>query len=97
VEIQAAAAEIVGQVRQQTAPRALILHTCRFGPHSKGDDTRPEAEVERMRFERDPLHIHAPRLSEAERLQIEAEVEKEVAAAFEQALVDPFPSLERQP
>ena len=97
VEIQAAAAEIVGQVRQQTAPRALILHTCRFGPHSKGDDTRPEAEVERMRFERDPLHIHAPRLSEAERLQIEAEVQKEVAAAFEQALVDPFPSLERQP
>ena len=49
-----------------------------------------------MRFERDPLRIHAPRLSEAERLQIEVKVEKEVAAAFEQALVDPFPSLEGQ-
>ena len=72
----------------------MILHTCRFGPHSKGDDTRPEAEVERMRFERDPLRIHAPRLSEADRLQIEAEVEKDVSAAFEGALADPFPVLE---
>jgi TPP-dependent pyruvate/acetoin dehydrogenase alpha subunit len=97
LEIQSAATGVLAQVRAEAAPRALILHTCRFGPHSKGDDTRPEAEVERMRFERDPLRIHAPRLSEADRLQIEAEVEKEVAIAFEQALADPFPKMEEQP
>jgi TPP-dependent pyruvate/acetoin dehydrogenase alpha subunit len=94
MEIQAAAAETVEQVRQQSAPRALILHTCRFGPHSKGDDTRPEAEVEQLRIERDPLRIHASRLNEMERLEIEAEVENSVKAAFEQSLVDPFPSMD---
>ena len=35
------AGELLDEVRSQGAPRALILHTCRFGPHSKGDDTRP--------------------------------------------------------
>ena len=31
---------LLGESRQSSAPQALILHTCRFGPHSKGDDTR---------------------------------------------------------
>lgn len=93
LEIQAAAMGLVNEVRRQCAPRALILHTCRFGPHSKGDDTRPEAEVDRLRLERDPLRIHASRLGAGERLKIEDEVEKEVLTAFEQALKDPAPEL----
>jgi pyruvate/2-oxoglutarate/acetoin dehydrogenase E1 component len=40
---------------------------------------------------RDPLEIHAPRLAPGERLAIEAEVNAQLAAAFEQALADPYP------
>ena len=79
------------QVRQYSAPRALILHTCRFGPHSKGDDTRPAAQIEHLRRERDPIIIHAARLPEVERLEIEASVNEEVKRAFQYALSDPLP------
>lgn len=94
--IHAAAGQAVAQIRQESAPRALILDTCRFGPHSKGDDTRPAAEVERMRLARDPLPIHAARLVLDQRLAIENEVEREVRQAFQQALADPYPALPGQ-
>ncbi|MCI0518757.1 MAG: thiamine pyrophosphate-dependent dehydrogenase E1 component subunit alpha [Chloroflexi bacterium] len=87
------AGELLAQVRAQSAPRALILHTCRFGPHSKGDDTRDPGEVEQMRQRRDPLRIHAARLEAAERQAIEHTVDEEIAAAFAAALDDPYPSL----
>lgn len=93
LEIQAAATGEAAQIRTTGKPRALILHTCRFGPHSKGDDTRPAGEVQRLQAERDPLRIHAPRLAQAERTQLEQEVEAQVQSAFEQALADPFPQL----
>lgn len=79
------------QVRRQRAPVALLLHTARFGPHSKGDDTRSPEELHALRQERDPLTIQATRLSAAARLAIEAEVEAEIQAAFQQAQADPFP------
>ncbi len=90
--IHAAAGEQINLLRAEGRPRALVLHTCRFGPHSKGDDTRSAQAVARMRLERDPLRIHAARLGEAERTSIEGEVNTEVAAAFELALSDPFPA-----
>lgn len=90
-EIHAAAGPLLAEVRSTQSPRALVLHTCRFGPHSKSDDTRPADELERMRAERDPLTIHAPRVTG--RRQIEAEVAERVAVAFQQALADPEPSL----
>ncbi len=88
-EIADAAAPLFGELRSGGGPQALVLHTARFGPHSKGDDTRDEAAVARLRAERDPLTIHAATLDEAERLGIEAEVADEVAAAFAQAQADP--------
>lgn len=91
--IRPAAAEWIAAVRSEQAPRALILHTCRFGPHSKGDDTRPPEAVAKMRGERDPLRIHAARLEEFERLVVEERVDAEIAAAYRQALADPFPSI----
>ncbi len=94
LEIFSAAGVLLQEVRSQMAPRALIMHTCRFGPHSKGDDTRPQAEIERMRRQRDPLQIHGARLTQEQRASIEAEVEQQIRAAFEQALNDPFPSLD---
>jgi TPP-dependent pyruvate/acetoin dehydrogenase alpha subunit len=91
-----AAGSMTGQVRQEKAPRALILQTCRFGPHSKGDDTRQADEIDRMRRERDPITIHAPRLSPDRRLAIETEIDAEVRLAFMQALSDPFPVISSQ-
>jgi acetoin:2,6-dichlorophenolindophenol oxidoreductase subunit alpha len=91
-EIVSIAGPVLEEVREEVAPRGLILHTCRFGPHSKGDDTRPAEQVERMRQERDPLTIQARRLETAERLAIESRVEAEIQQAFELALADPYPA-----
>jgi acetoin:2,6-dichlorophenolindophenol oxidoreductase subunit alpha len=91
LEIAPLAGQLLEEARSLVAPRALILHTCRFGPHSKGDDTRNPEQVERMRDERDPLKILGIHLSSSERAAIEAEIELEISAAYQQALVDPYP------
>lgn len=91
LEILPVTAESLEGVRSQRTPGALIIHTCRFGPHSKGDDTRHSTEIARMRQERDPLTIHAPRLEASLRTRLEAQVEAQVEAAFQQALDDPLP------
>jgi pyruvate dehydrogenase E1 component alpha subunit/2-oxoisovalerate dehydrogenase E1 component len=93
LEILDIAGSLMEDVRARSAPRALILHTCRFGPHSKGDDTREPDQVARLRRERDPLGIHAPRLAPDSRTAIESEVNTQIAQAFQQALSDPFPTL----
>ncbi|MFQ5615005.1 MAG: thiamine pyrophosphate-dependent dehydrogenase E1 component subunit alpha [Anaerolineales bacterium] len=90
-EILPVAGELLDEIRAAQMPRALILHTCRFGPHSKGDDTRLEAYVAQIRQERDPVKIHGDRLDVKARARIEAEVDAEVVRAFEQALLDPLP------
>jgi TPP-dependent pyruvate/acetoin dehydrogenase alpha subunit len=91
-EIVSIAGPVLEEVREEGAPRGLVLHTCRFGPHSKGDDTRPVEQVERMRQERDPLAIQAQRLETAERRAIESRVEAEIQQAFQLALADPYPT-----
>jgi TPP-dependent pyruvate/acetoin dehydrogenase alpha subunit len=91
LEILPLAGELLALVRTTSAPQALVLHTWRFGPHSKGDDTRPVEEVERLRSLRDPLAIHGARLVARQREEIENQVEAEVAAAFQAALEDPLP------
>jgi TPP-dependent pyruvate/acetoin dehydrogenase alpha subunit len=90
-EIASIAGPLLDEIRQETATRALILHTCRFGPHSKGDDTRPVEEVERMRQERDPLSIQAARLEPDRRNSIAAGIDEEIQRAFQLALADPYP------
>ncbi len=92
LEILSAAGEALHAVRSQCAPRALVIHTARFGPHSKSDDTRPPQEIARLRQARDPLRIHAPRLAADARAALEAEIEAQIAAAFRQALDDPYPA-----
>ena len=91
LEIQAAAEEWITDVRALGSPRAMVIHTHRFGPHSKGDDTRSIEEITRLRLEHDPLEIHAVHLGQGIRPQVEAEVDREVAQAFSLALNDPFP------
>ncbi len=86
-----AAEKSVSQVRQQQRPRALILHTARFGPHSKGDDTRSSEQIKQLSQERDPIDIQAQRLNIHARERIDQQVNNEIANAFQMALDDPFP------
>jgi TPP-dependent pyruvate/acetoin dehydrogenase alpha subunit len=91
--VQSVATRMLAEVRQQAAPRALLIHTARFGPHSKGDDTRDEQILASLRQSRDPLLIHAARLDENTRQQVYSEVRSEIETAYQQALQDPYPTL----
>ncbi len=91
LEILSAAEDLLAQVRSLDGPRALVLHTHRFGPHSKGDDTRSPEIVAQMRRERDPLQIHGVRLEQNQRIKIEQEIDLAIDQAYQQALADPFP------
>jgi pyruvate dehydrogenase E1 component alpha subunit len=93
LEILPVANELLNEARTQLAPRTLILHTCRFAPHSKGDDTRSAEQVAHLRQTRDPLTIHAARLDPDQRAAIHADIDAQIAQAFQQALADPFPQL----
>jgi TPP-dependent pyruvate/acetoin dehydrogenase alpha subunit len=84
LEIHSAAAGAVDRVRAAGAPFCLVLHTYRFSPHSKGDDTRDTAEIEERR-RRDPLLVAGARLGEAERRKIAAACERRLAEALEEA------------
>lgn len=88
------ASRLVNRVRQELQAYALILHTHRFGPHSKGDDTRSADEIQRLWEKHDPLKLQAQRLSPSQRSLAEAEIQQELEQAFQQALQDPFPTPE---
>lgn len=91
-EILPAASGLLGEIRARQKPHALILHTHRFGPHSKGDDTRSEEDIQTMRATRDPLTIHTARLPKKDITLIEKEIDAEVSKAFKTAQADPFSS-----
>lgn len=76
------AGELVAYVRTQRRPAWLHLRTARMGPHSKGDDTRPEAEIAEARS-RDPLALYRPRVAAAD--AIDAACATLVADALEEA------------
>jgi TPP-dependent pyruvate/acetoin dehydrogenase alpha subunit len=88
-EILPAAKKLMAEVRGEGRPRALVLHTYRFGPHSKGDDRRDEAELAEIKARRDPITIQGDRLDEKERKKIDDDLSEQVAAAYEQAKADP--------
>jgi len=88
-EIYAFAEESFTELRAGNGPQALVIQTQRFGPHSKGDDTRDPKIVEQMRKERDPIAIGAEGLDASERTAIDKEVEAEVKAAFDAAQSSP--------
>jgi acetoin:2,6-dichlorophenolindophenol oxidoreductase subunit alpha len=91
-EILSRATELLEAIRSTSSPQALILHTSRFGPHSKGDDTRSPQEVAWLRRERDPLVLQASRIEDGTRCQIESQVEMAITEAYENALSDPSPT-----
>lgn len=92
-EISGTASELISIVRKDETPQALIIETHRFGPHSKGDDTRDPELVNAIRVRHDPIRIQAECLDSDERKSIEEEVDEKIAIAFETAVNDPFPTL----
>lgn len=87
------AAEIaVAYVRSESRPYFLLLHTLRLMPHSKGDDTRSEAELAALRAG-DPMiqfREHLAQLDPDLLASLEAEVENRIQAAVDAALQAPF-------
>ncbi len=90
VEIGKLAAQIKSSLQQGLQPQAMIIDTNRFGPHSKGDDTRPEAHIRELKKNRDPILIHGDRINPEKRSIIHQEVRDEVKIAYHQALDDPY-------
>jgi len=86
LEISPLAEALIGRVRDECTPQALIIDTARLGTHSKGDDTRPGEVVEALWQKRDPLAIHGIRLSEGVRSSITIKIEAYIQAAFTRAL-----------
>lgn len=97
LEIHPIASNLLGEIRAQNQPRALILDTYRFGPHSKGDDTRDPQAIDNIREDRDPIEIQARRLDHDAREKIETEVASEIKQAFDWAVQDPLASYEELP
>jgi TPP-dependent pyruvate/acetoin dehydrogenase alpha subunit len=93
LEIQQKAGKLLTDTRTQKSPHALILHTYRFGPHSKGDDTRQPTTLEFLRKNHDPIKIHARRVERERRVEIEETTNADILDAFQDALNDPLPNL----
>lgn len=85
--VRSLAQPVLDAARHGAGPQALVLHTYRFSAHSKGDDTRDPAEVERYR-RKDPLPLHAARLDASEAKRIEAEAKAAIEDAFRLAQAD---------
>ncbi|MDP3450016.1 MAG: thiamine pyrophosphate-dependent dehydrogenase E1 component subunit alpha [Anaerolineaceae bacterium] len=94
MEIAGNTFQLMREVHEDYAPRALVLNTQRFGPHSKGDDTRSEQVVALLKEQRDPITLMEKQLSSASVSSIRAEVEQQVKTAFETALADPVATME---
>ncbi len=84
VEVASRIQPLLDRARHGEGPQALIIHTYRFAPHSKGDDSRDPEEIARYR-RNDPLPLLAARLPPGRVQAIRIEVEAEVQAAFRHA------------
>lgn len=84
----ARAEEVVEAVRQGRKPGFLVIETRRLGPHSKGDDLRPAAEMEAIR-RRDPLQKLGQQLPAAVRAEIERANREYLEGVRQAALASP--------
>ncbi len=75
---------MVDQVRMGEGPRAFIIDTYRFAPHSKGDDVRDPEEIARYQ-EKDPIPLLASKLEAGKVDGIQQEIVKQVEEAFNAA------------
>lgn len=84
-EIGSKAQTVIEDVRTSSFPRCLVLNTYRFASHSKSDDGRDPAEVERMR-QHDCLKIAEKNLPAAEVASIRSSIDDELRLLVQQAL-----------
>lgn len=90
VEIISNTAELmISEIRRTKKPQALIINTHRFGPHSKGDDTRPVEQVEAIKVKYDPLTILSSKINPDDIAKINSEITQKINSAFSQAKSDP--------
>ena len=90
-EIYNSACEVITLVREHKQPHFLIIHTYRLSPHSKGDDFRPDDEIEYYR-KQDILHLHRQKLLHLDReqlMQLEGEIDKRVETGVIKARTAP--------
>lgn len=83
--VRAVASESIDRVRRASVPVFLVLDTYRLGPHSKGDDSRTEAEIEPHR-RNDPITRAAAKLAPDDFSRIEKDVAEDVASVFSRVL-----------
>lgn len=83
VSVYSAARTLVDAVRESQSPQMLYLPTCRFGPHSKGDDFRKVDEIEAM-HRRDPIIRLEKELDAAKCRALRDAVASEVDAIVEE-------------
>lgn len=95
LEILPVAEKLIQEVRECCTPKALLIESYRFGPHSKGDDTRDPQIMDQIRREHDPIQIQGKRLDKQDMEGIGVEVVNEVDNALKSALEAPFPSLDQ--
>ena len=79
---------VVEQVRSSQRPGFLVIDTKRMGPHSKGDDLRPETEKSAI-LRRDPLKALGERLEEHVREAIEERNEAFIQEVEAEATISP--------
>lgn len=82
------AADAVAEVRTTRRPGFLVIDTFRLGPHSKGDDLRPEAEIAAIRA-RDPIARLGDSLDPRQRAAIDAAVADMIATVAAAAAASP--------
>jgi 2-oxoisovalerate dehydrogenase E1 component len=80
--------EAVEQVRATREPGFMVIDTRRMGPHSKGDDLRPESEMAAI-IARDPLAAYGRVLTEAERDHIDELTTDYIESVRREALNSP--------
>jgi TPP-dependent pyruvate/acetoin dehydrogenase alpha subunit len=81
LEIQPVAKSILAEIRSQHKPQALILNTYRFGPHSKGDDTRSADYLMQIKSTRSSPYSRKTSLRRNQ-LKIEEQVSQGVETAI---------------
>jgi acetoin:2,6-dichlorophenolindophenol oxidoreductase subunit alpha len=81
LELDEVAGTEVAELRASGGPRVMLIHTYRLCHHSKNDDDRPAVEVE-ARWLVEPLVVHGKRLTDADRLAIDSDVEAALSDAI---------------
>ncbi|MBF0193504.1 MAG: pyruvate dehydrogenase [Magnetococcales bacterium] len=89
-DIYGAAQKAVTKIRDGSGPQMLWLDSVRLGPHSKGDDTRPQDEVAKLHH-LDPLEKASKALSPEVVDEIWLEAEKVVDEVVAKAKDAPWP------